>query len=292
LNAHERSAANLKGALLMVASGFGFTIAATLVKLLGTTGISAFQTIFVRAFIGLAIVMPWLWHARINPWRSSHLKIHLARAGFGGLAVTLGYYAFTVMPLADVTAISFTIPLFVTVLAAFLLRETVRRARWIATAVGFVGVLIIARPGGHGVDPQALFALAMALCVAFSVILLKRFPERESQLSMLFFFLVASGAMAAVPAVDGWVMPDPGQWGMLAGVGLMGVGSQALIIRAYRVGEANFVAPFDYVKLLFAGLLGFVFFTEVPDIYTGIGAAIIVASSLYTARSEARARGN
>jgi len=291
LTAGERSAANLKGALLMIASGFGFTIAATLVKLLGTTGISAFQTVFVRAFIGLAIVVPWLWHVRINPWRSGHLKIHLARAGFGGMAVILGYYAFTVMPLADVTAISFTIPLFVTVLAAFLLRETVRRARWAATFVGFVGVLIIARPGGHGVDPAALLALAMALCVAFSVILLKRFPERESQLSMLFFFLVSSGAMAAVPAIDGWVAPDLGQWALLAGVGLMGVGSQALIIRAYRVGEANFVAPFDYVKLLFAGMLGFFVFTEVPDVFTGIGAAIIVASSLFTARSEAKARG-
>ena len=286
----DRRAANLKGAGLMIASGFGFTVAATLVKLLGETGITAFQTVFVRALIGLAIVVPWLWHARVSPWRSGHLKIHLARALFGGLAVTLAYYAFTVMPLADVTAISFTIPLFVTLLAAFLLRENVRRARWAATAIGFVGVLIIARPGGHGVDPAALLALAMALCVALSVILLKRFPERESQLSMLYFFLLSSGAMTAVPAIDAWVTPSLLQWGLLAGVGLMGVGSQALIIRAYRTGEANFVAPFDYVKLLFAGILGFMFFNELPDIFTGIGAAIIVGSSLYTARSEARAR--
>jgi drug/metabolite transporter (DMT)-like permease len=275
----------------MIASGFGFTVAATFVKLLGGSGISAFQTVFVRALIGLAIVLPWLWHARITPWRSGHLKIHLARAGFGGLAVTLAYYAFTVMPLADVTAISFTIPLFVTMLAAFLLRENVLKARWAATAIGFVGVLIIVRPGSHGFDWSALLVLAMALCVAFSVILLKRFSERESQLSMLFFFLVSSGGIAAIPALDGWVWPTPLDWALLAGVGLMGVGSQALIIRAYRVGEANFVAPFDYVKLLFAGLLGFIFFTEVPDVFTGIGAAIIVASSLYTARSEARARG-
>jgi drug/metabolite transporter (DMT)-like permease len=176
------------------------------------------------------------------------------------------------------------------VLAAFLLHETARRARWVATAIGFIGVLVIARPGGHGLDPAAFLALAMTLCVAFSVILLKRFPERESQLSMLFFFLVSSGAMAAVPAVGGWVWPTALQWALLAGVGLSGVASQALIIRAYRVGEANFVAPFDYVKLLFAAVLGFIFFTEVPDGFTGLGAAIIVASSVFTARSEARAR--
>ena len=189
MSAADRRAANLKGALLIVASGFAFTITATLVKLLGNTGISAFETVFVRALIGLAIIVPWLVHARITPWRSGHLKIHLIRAVFGGLAVILGYYSFTVMPLADVTAISFTIPLFVTILAAFLLRETVGRARWAATVVGFVGVLIIVRPGGHGFDPEAFLALAMTLCVAISVILLKRFPNGKVSFPCCSFFL-------------------------------------------------------------------------------------------------------
>ncbi len=93
--------------------------------------------------------------------------------------------------------------------------------------------------------------------------------------------------MAAVPAIDNWVAPTLLQWGLLAGVGLMGVAAQALIIRAFRIGEANFVAPFDYLKLLFASGLGIFFFAEIPGIYEGLGALIIVASSAYSARREA-----
>jgi len=127
----------------------------------------------------------------------------------------------------------------------------------------------------------------MALCIAISVVLLKRFPKKESQLLMLFFFLLSSGLMAAWPGVARWHEPDLTAWLLLAGVGFCGLASQALIIRAFRIGDASFVAPFDYVRIIFAGGAGALMFAELPDLWTYLGGLLIVGSTLYIARREA-----
>lgn len=283
---------NLAGAAFCLAAAVGFTVVSVLIKALGATAIDVFQITAVRSLIGLALVAPLLWRRAIVPWKSRHLKIHLLRGVLGGIAVLAGYYAFMRLPLAQVTAISFTVPLFVTVAAALFLGEKVGWRRWSATAAGFLGVLAVARPFQGGFEPALLGALVMAVAIAFSVVLLKRFPARESQLAMLFFFLVISGAMAAGPAVASWQAPDGGEWLLLAGVGVSGLAAQALVIRGFRLGEASFVAPFDYVRLLFAGAAGALVFAEFPDSWTYAGAALIVGSTLYIARREAKlARG-
>lgn len=278
---------NLNGALYSVAASLGFTITSVMVKQLGLIGIDAFQTVFVRAFFGMAVIVPLMWRLGVAPWRTDHIWIHASRALLGGLSVLCGYYAFTRLHLAEVTVISFTVPLFVTVMAVLFLGETVRWRRWSATAVGFAGVLVVARPFGGTVELASGLAVLMALCIAVSVVLLKRFPKKESQLLMLFFFLLSSGAMAAWPGVAGWHEPDAVAWLLLAGVGFCGLGSQALIIRAFRIGDASFVAPFDYVRILFAGTAGALMFAELPDLWTYLGGLLIVGSTLYIARREA-----
>jgi drug/metabolite transporter (DMT)-like permease len=281
---------NLRGAAISVAASLGFTAVSIMVKQLGLIGIDAFQTVFVRTFFGMAIIVPLMVAGGVAPWRTAHIRIHASRAVLGGFSVIFGYYAFTKLPLAEVTAISFTVPLFVTILAVFLLREDVRWRRWSATAVGFAGVLLVARPFDHAPQLATLLAVAMAFCVGLSVVLLKTFPKKESQLLMLFYFLVVSGLMAAGPALAGWQAPDLQGWLLLAGVGVLATGSQALIIKAFRIGDASFVAPFDYVRLLFAGAAGFLMFAEVPDTWTYAGSVLIVGSTLYIAHREARAR--
>ena len=281
---------NLQGAAISVAASLGFTAVTIMVKQLGLLGIDAFQTVFVRTFFGLAIILPLMLRTGVAPWRTAHIRIHASRAVLGGFAVLFGYYAFTRLPLAEVTAISFTVPLFVTILAVFLLREDVRWRRWTATAVGFLGVLIVARPF-HGTPQLATFlALGMSACVGLSVVLLKTFPKKESQLLMLFYFLIASGLMAAGPAILGWQAPGLEGWLLLAGVGVLATASQSLIIKAFRIGDASFVAPFDYVRLVFAGAAGFLMFAEVPDGWTYAGSVLIVGSTLYIAHREARKR--
>ena len=280
----EVRAGNLRGAVFVVGAAAAFAVTAALVKATGESGISSFQAILVRAVVGLLVIGPLLFRRRVAPWRTRHLKLHLVRSAAGGLAIIIGFYAFTVIPLADATAIGFTTPLFVTVLAVILLNEQVGWRRWSATVAGFIGVVVIVQPGGDDFDPIALIVLIQALCIASSVVIVKRFPARESQLSMMFFTFISSGLFSCWFAVDQWVMPNWHQTFLLLGVAASGIAAQAMVLRAYRLAEASFIAPLSYVRLIFAGTLGAIWFAEFPDIWVWIGSAIIVAAALYTAR--------
>jgi drug/metabolite transporter (DMT)-like permease len=280
----QRRRDNLRGAVFMIAAAGAFAATAALVKALGDSGVDAFQTVFVRAVIGLLVVGPMLWARGIVPWRSSHMKLHLSRSITGGLGVTIGFYAFTVIPLATATAMNFTTPLFITLLAAVVLREKVGWRRWSATTVGFLGVIVMIQPGSAAFDPLALIVLIQALCIAISVGLVKSFPRAESQLSMLFFTFCSSGLISAWPALAHWHMPDLDETLLLLGVAFFGITAQACVLRAYRLGEASYIAPLSYIRLIFAGLLGIVFFAEYPDLATWIGAVVIIAAAFYTAR--------
>lgn len=281
---HQRRRDNLRGAVFMIVAAGAFAATAALVKALGDSGVNAFQTVFVRAVIGLLVVGPMLWSRDIAPWRSRHMKLHLSRSITGGLGVTIGFYAFTVIPLATATAMNFTTPLFITLLAAVVLREKVGWRRWSATTVGFLGVIVMIRPGSAAFDPLALIVLVQALCIAISVGLVKSFPRQESQLSMLFFTFCSSGLIAAWPALADWQAPDLRQALLLLGVAFFGIIAQACVLRAYRLGEASYIAPLSYIRLIFAGILGALFFAEYPDIATWIGAVVIIAAAFYTAR--------
>ncbi len=278
---------NHRGALWMLAAGLGFTLNGTLVKTLGQQGLDAYQIAFFRSLVGLVVVTPLLWRIGFSRLKSRHPWLHVFRVIFGAGAMVCGFYALTRLPLADVTALSFTTPLFATVLAVIFLREPVRWRRWSATALGFLGVLIMVRPGAGAFDPAAIFALGMAFGIAAALVLVKRLPMGESQIAMLFYFGIGSVLITAAPAAAVWQPPSGAQYPLLIAMGLLGLGSQAMMIRAFRIGEASFVAPFDYGKLLAAGLLGFFVFAEVPDLWTLVGAAIIVGATLYIARREA-----
>jgi drug/metabolite transporter (DMT)-like permease len=286
----QRLSANHRGALWMIGASLGFTINSALVKLLTAGGLEAFQISFARALFSFAWLVPFLLHNGPGLLRTRHPGLHSLRAFSGAAAMVCGFYAVGHLPLADFTALSFTLPLFVVLLAVLVLGEVVRWRRWLATAVGFAGVLIMVRPGASAFEPAALVALASVLGIAIAVTLVKRLPQGESHVTMLAYFCLMSLALTGIPAWLAWVAPTAEQWLLLAGVGTLGVGSQAMIIRAYRSGEASFVAPFDYLKLVLAGLIGFVVFSEVPGPWTLLGALVIVGSTFYIARREALQR--
>lgn len=283
----QRLSPNHRGALWMIAASLGFTVNSALVKDLAAEGLDVFQIAFARALFSFALVLPFLLHAGRGALSTRHPGLHGLRAFAGAAAMVCGFYAVGQLPLADFTALSFTQPLFVTLLAVLILSEAVRWRRWLATAVGFLGVLIMVRPGAAAFDPAALVALAGVFGIAVAVTMVKLLPDGERHATLLAYFCFMSLALTALPAYLYWTPPSPAQWGLLAAVGSLGVVSQAMIIRAYRAGEASFVAPFDYLKLILAGVIGFVFFSELPGPWTLLGAAIIVASAFYIARREA-----
>jgi drug/metabolite transporter (DMT)-like permease len=262
---------------------------ALLIKLLGGR-LDSFQIAFFRCLIGFLAVLPFVLRYGVGSLRTRSMKIHVLRGLFGLVAMFASYYAVANMPLASYTALSFTKPLFSTVLAVIILHEVVRWRRWSATLVGFIGVLVMVRPGAGTFDQAALFALADALSIAFLVTLVKRLPPGETTLVMLFYFGVFSTLAALPPALIVWRDPTWDEAALLVGIGVLGVLSQSFWIRAYRAGEASVVAPFDYLRLLFAGLAGFLAFGELVDGWTLVGAGIIVVSTVYIARREARLR--
>jgi drug/metabolite transporter (DMT)-like permease len=280
---------NVRGALWMIASGLGFTVMALAIKVLGHR-LDSFQIAFFRCLIGFIAILPLIGAYGVDAIQTRSLGIHALRGLFGLVAMFASYYAIARIPLASYTPLSFTRPLFATVLAVLVLHEIVRWRRWTATLVGFVGVLVMVRPGAGTFNAASLFALADSMSIAFLVTLVKRLPPGETPLGMMFYFGVFSTIAALPPALFVWQWPTALEWVLLVMIGVLGALSQSFWIRAYRAGEASLVAPFDYLRLLFAGIAGYLAFAETIDLWTVAGAAVIVASTVYIARRETRVR--
>ncbi len=289
---------NRLGASWMIGAATGFTLVSVLAKALAVGGISVFQLGFARSFFALLPLLPLLWLGGLSAFRTQHPWTHLLRACCGTAAMTLGFYALSYLPLATVIVLGFTAPLFAVVMAILFLGEKVRWRRLMATLVGFVGVVITVQPQellAAGFWDGALLlpflgALGSAFLIACAVTLVKRFPRGESEPVMLFYFCLASVVLNAPLAILDWRAPTAMEWLLLAGVGVVGLAAQAMVIKAYRNGAVSFVAPFDYLKLPMAGLLGLLLFSERPQMATYIGAVVIIGSAFYIARREATMR--
>ncbi|WP_119420953.1 DMT family transporter [Desertibaculum subflavum] len=276
----------IRGALWMLFGGLLFSIMGVLVKFLGQR-LDSFQIAFFRAGFGFACILPFALAAGTRNLRTRRLPAHLLRGMLGMIAMFGGFYSVVYLPLADATALSFTRPLFVVVLAVIILREKVRIRRWSATVAGFIGVLIMLRPGAGTVEPAALVGIGAAFAVAGVVIMVKDLTRTEQPIAILFYFGLVSTVIALLPAIWFWQQPTWWEFGLLIAIGALGAAGQGATVRSYLCGEATLVAPFDYIRLIYSGVLGWLFFAELPDGWTWIGAAIIVASTLYIAYREA-----
>ena len=278
---------NVRGAIWMLVSGVLFTAMGGLVKDLGQR-YSPFQVALFRCLFGFVVLLPLILPHGIQAFRTRHLTMHISRALIGVCAMGCMFYGLANLALADVTAIGFGLPLFLIVMAVMFLGEKVRWRRWTATVVGFIGVVIMLRPGQGAIETPALVVIAGTMLISVAATLVKILTRTESTLSSLAWFGVVSSTAIAVPAIVVWQPPNALDWLMLILVGVLGAGGQACVVRAYTVGEATAVAPFDYIKMIYAVAVGIVIFGEWPDEWTLTGALIIVGSTLYIARREAR----
>lgn len=281
----QKLAPNVRGAILVLFSAVLFTAMATLAKLLGTR-LDSFQVVFFRTLTGLFFILPFLYREGRRGMKFDRPGLHLARGVFGNIAMICGFYALIHLPLADANAITFARALFVVPLAMIFLGEAVGARRLTATAVGFLGVLIMLRPTGT-VEPAALAAVGQAVFVAVTVICVKILSRTNSPVALLTSSAAIGLVITTIPAIIVWQTPTWNEFFLLLLMGAFGVSAQNCFIRAYAVGEATAMAPFDYTRLLFAAIAGYFVFAHVPDIWTITGAAIIVATTLYIARREA-----
>jgi drug/metabolite transporter (DMT)-like permease len=244
------------------------------------------QTAFFRAFFSVLMLLPLMLNGRVRPWHSTRIHGHFWRTFMGTVSMVLGFYAVSMLPLADATALGFSQPLFSVCVAALVLREKVRWRRWSATIVGFIGVLVMVRPGAGSLQPGALIALANALTVALSILLVRRLSNSESPLMILTQFAIWSTLLLALPAIWVWRWPDAWGWTLAVGVSASATVGQYFWVQAFKAGEMSAVAPFEYLRLPFAVFMGWLIWGQMPEIWTYVGAAIVIASALYIAQRE------
>lgn len=278
---------NIQGALWLVSGGFIFTSNSAMIRLLSAE-IESVQTAFFRAIFSVLLLSPMVLTGRVKPWRSERIQGHFWRTAMGTTSMVLGFYAVSMLPLADATALAFSQPLFSVVLAALVLREKVRWRRWSATIVGFIGVLVMVRPGSGSLQPGAAVALLNALASATSILLVRRLSDSEKPLMILTQFAIFSTLLLAGPAIWFWKWPSAWGWALAIGVSISATIGQYFWVQAFAVGEMSAVAPFDYLRLPFAVFVGWMIWSEMPVIWTYVGAAIVIASALYIAYRESQ----
>lgn len=240
-----------------------------------------FELAFFRNLFGLLVVLPWFIRYGFAPLRTSRLGLHAVRAGLNVIAVLSYFYALSVVPLADATALSFTAPIFTTVLAIFFFREFVGVRRWIAILIGFTGAFVVLRPGIESVTVGQLLVLTYALFFAFALIVTKILGQTESSVTIITYVSLLMVPISVIPAVLVWQTPSLVQIGVMLIMGILGTSAQLLMTQALKEGETHVVMPFDFTKMIWAVLLGLLVFQEIPGIFTWLGIGMIISSAFY-----------
>ena len=277
---------NLRGILWMLAAVTALTMMFAVVKQM-VAELPVFVVAIMRTVFALLLMVPWMIRVGPDGLKTNRLWGHATRSFFGVSSFVAVVYALTKLPMADTIVLAFTTPLWAIVVAAVLLGEIAGVRRIAATAVGFVGVLLIVRPTS-GIEPASLIALGSALATALAMSTMKRLSATEPPTRIVFYFFVLGTLMMLLPAILTWQTPTLIQFGWLFAAGLLGALGQDWLARAYDAAEVTVIAPFDFLRLPIAAILGFVIFSEVPDLMTILGMTIIIAASVYIARRETR----
>ena len=260
-------------------------------KLLGQQGMPILQVVWARLALGALMTLPFalriagpkaLWPDR--PW------YHTLRAAFLVAATFFFFLSLKWLPIADALAIFFVQPLIVTVLSAFVLREAVGPRRWIAVAVGFIGTLIIIRPGIAELNPGSWLAFGAGVTLAFYFVMTRAISGRAHAMLTMFQTSLLGGLILSAGIWWVWVWPSPTQWAMLAALAFIGTAGHLLIVRAYDHAEASLLAPLAYTEMITSVALGWLFFSDFPDAYTFLGVAILISCAIYISMRE-RANG-
>ena len=274
----------------MVLAVTTFSIMIALIRHL-TVKFSTFEIVFYRAVIGVIVMLPWLARAGVKVLKTPRLSLLGIRAVLAFIAMTAYFHAIGLVPLADAIALQFALPLFTVTAAGFFLGERVGLHRAAAAAVGFVGAMIIVRPGIIETDTGALLVLISAAFYSGSHILVKYMTRWESPDLIVFYGFLMTIPMALVPALFVWTLPVWSDLPWLIGMGLIGTVAHTAMARAYAWADASLVAPLDFLRLPIGAALGFVFFSEWPDYWTWVGAAVIFAATTYIAQRGTARKG-
>jgi drug/metabolite transporter (DMT)-like permease len=271
----------------MVASGLLFAVMGALVKSLAAH-LPNEMVVFFRSAMGLLALLPWVWRSGLGHLATRRWRGHLLR-GLAGLAAMYCYfYALAHLPLAEATLLNYSTPLFVPFIAMLWLGENISHRLWVPIGLGFLGIVLILKPGLSLFTPASLIGVGAGVFAALAMTSIRRLTHSEPALRIVFYFSAVGTAVSAVPLAWRWQTPEPGLWVLLIGMGVVGSLAQLLLTRAYSCAPAAHVGPFSYATVVFAAAAGWLFWGEVPDAMSFAGIVLVCLAGVLTIRIAGR----
>ena len=247
-----------------------------------------FQIAFFRASLGLIVLSPIIFKNRFAILRTSKIKLHALRGLLNAGAMLCFFYGLSITPLAQVTALSFAVPLFATLFAVLLLREIIKIRRITALLIGFFGTLVIIRPGliDFGLGP--ILILSQAIIWSLALMVIKVLTRTDSSLTIAIYASIFLSPMVLIAAIPVWQSPTVYQLILMLIIATFGTIAQTLMNESLKLGETSVVMPVEFTRMIWAALFGYCFFSEIPDIFTWFGSVLIFGSTAYIAVRESK----
>jgi len=271
---------HFRGGVWMLLYAASFAVMGAMVHLLGRD-LPTIQIIFLRGLLGLIWLLPYLAWRRFSDLSTGNFRLHLWRGLASMITMSVTFFAYSTLPLADVVALSFTTPLYLMFFAVWLLKERLSQKHLMAALVGFGGILVTVRPGFSSFDPLILFAVVSPVLIALVQLLIKHMIRSEGIITIITWFSLSIILFSAPAAWWYWEPIPVDRWPLLLAMGGLATLVQITISQAYLVADAVAVTPYEYSRLLFAGILGFLFFDEHPDVFSLIGASAILGANFF-----------
>ena len=275
-----RAPNTMLGIGLMLCSTLAFTGMFVCIRYVSDQ-VHAFEAAFFRYFFGLIVLAPVFVRSGLTPLKTKRLPLHLVRGTVQACQGLLSFLAVTLAPLAKVTAMQFTAPLFAAAAAVLFFKEPLRAGRVVALVIGFAGTWIIIQPGTQALDTGTLAAMLSAVFLAANVLLVKSLARTESSITITIYQTLVTTPIALAAALFHWTWPSAGELFWLFLLGGFGTLAHLCLAEACKYADVTALMPLDYMRLVWTGLVGYFLFTEVPGSWTLIGGSVIFACGLY-----------
>lgn len=295
LRSYKRLPPVARGMLLMLLTTLCFACMQSMIKWLAAAGdapLHPFEIAFFRNLFGLVALVPMLFSNGLTgamaAFKTPRPGAHLLRAVVQTAGMLCFFTAVTMVPLAEVTSLSFSAPLFATTLAVLIMGERIRMRRITALVIGFIGVVVVLQPGVEAISEGAILAIVSSLCWGFAMTVIKSLSRTDSALTLTLYAGVYLAVFTAIPAAMYWTAPTAEQLVWLLGIGIVGTLGHLAFAQALRIADMSAVLPLDFMRLVWASAIGFVIFGEVPSLIAWAGGALIFSSATYIAVREAQ----
>ncbi|MES2821435.1 MAG: DMT family transporter [Pseudomonadota bacterium] len=275
----SRAVKPLQGAALLALSALLFALMGVGVREVSLT-VNNESVVFFRNLVGVLFFLPLILVRGTAPLKTRRLRSHLWRTTFGLAAMYCFFYAIAHLPLADAMLFTYSAPLFTPLIARYWLKEPLTRRMLLTSGIGLIGVLMVAKPSAALLDSQALIGLAASLLAALAFVSIREMSNSEPAFRIVFYFSLFSALLSAVPLAWAWQPLQPHDLWLLMGIGLLATTSQIIMSKAYGLAPPGLIGPFAYLAIVFAGLIAWLRWGEIPSLTSLLGAALIVAASL------------